>query len=222
MHIPESEENLISDIRKLVPEQRDALTRVLNYCKDVVKQRSKLTLKVEQLFLMIHGGAGVGKSRTIKAMSQCAEKILRDKDSNPRKPRVLLLAQTGKAASLIGGITIHSAFKLNFTTGKASDNYRSLNDHDLAEFRHNLSELKLVIIDEISLVSVDMLYQIHRRLCEIKQKDSTKHLFGCVAMVSVGDLLQLKPVQARWIFKTPINHSDVSSGKTPSLERAEY
>jgi hypothetical protein len=60
-------------------------------------------------------------------------------------------------------------------------------------------------------------YQIHRRLCEIKQKDPTKHLFGCVAIVCVGDLLQLKPVKARWIFKSPVNEQFKNFRKVENL-----
>ena len=60
-------------------------------------------------------------------------------------------------ASLIDGQTIHSA--LDFKFGK--DNY-PIPDKSIDAFRVNLSELKLIIIDEISLVSSDMLYNIHQ------------------------------------------------------------
>ena len=45
---------------------------------------------------------GVGKSRTIRAMSLQAEKILRKSGDHPHYPRVLKCAPTGKASSLIG------------------------------------------------------------------------------------------------------------------------
>ena len=46
--------------------------------------------------------AGVGKSATIEVLSMHAEKALRGAGNKPNHPRVLLLAHTGKAASLIG------------------------------------------------------------------------------------------------------------------------
>ena len=48
---------------------------------------------------------GVGKSKTIEAMAKWAELILLKEDHETFKPRVLVLAFTGKAASLIGNET---------------------------------------------------------------------------------------------------------------------
>ena len=45
---------------------------------------------------------GVGKSATIKAVAQQAEKILTLEGQHPKHPRVLLCAWTGKASHLIG------------------------------------------------------------------------------------------------------------------------
>ena len=102
---------------------------------------------------------------------------------------------------LSGGTTLHSAFKL----GKFGTKYQSLSDKPLAELRENLADLKLVIIDEISLVSADMLYTIHMRLNEVFQTNNKVDLFANVNMIVVGDLLQLRPVQGTYIFKTPLN-----------------
>ena len=44
-----------------------------------------------------------------------------------------------------------------------------MNDKTLAEKREMLANLKLIIIDEVSMVSADMLYKIHLRLKEIFQ-----------------------------------------------------
>ena len=70
---------------------------------------------------------------------------------------------------ITGGTTLHSAFKL----GKFGTEYKSLNDKSLAELRENLSDLKLLINDEISLVSADMLYTIHMRLTEVFNSPKT-------------------------------------------------
>ena len=45
---------------------------------------------------------GTGKSKTIEAMSCWAEKILCKDGDDPNKPRVLITAPTGKAASIVG------------------------------------------------------------------------------------------------------------------------
>ena len=86
---------------------------------------------------------------------------------------------------ILGGITLTSAFDLNF-----GNQHVPLGDKKLAEFRTNLADLKLIIIDEISLVKADMLYQIHRRLCEIFP-DCAKFPFAKRSVIVVGDLLQV-------------------------------
>ena len=72
------------------------------------------------------------------------------------------------------------------------------------EMRVNLAALKLIIIDEMSLVSADNLYRIHQRLCDIFQN---KKIFGGISIMLVGDLLQLPPVCATAIFKIPTHPS---------------
>ena len=76
--------------------------------------------------------------------------------------RVLVLAYTGKAAALVKGVTIHSAFDFKFGT-----EHIPLSDQKLAQLRDLLSELCLIIIDEYSLLSVDLIYKLHQRLVEI-------------------------------------------------------
>ena len=83
-------------------------------------------------------------------------------------------------------MTLHSAFDFNFI-GRV---HESLSDKKLAQFRANLADLKLVIVDEMSMVDSDKLYKIHRRLCEVLQYDISE-LFANVGIVLVGDLLQV-------------------------------
>ena len=56
------------------------------------------------LNLQIHftGDGGTGKSHFISVTSKWAEKIFLKIGDNPNRPKILLLAPTGKAASLIG------------------------------------------------------------------------------------------------------------------------
>ena len=60
--------------------------------------------------------------------------------------------------------------------------------------RENLSEVKLILIDEMSLVSADQLYKIDAKLREVFHLN--KHIpFGGIGIVLVGDLLQIPPVK---------------------------
>ena len=95
---------------------------------------------------------------------------------------------------VLGGITLNSAFDLKF-----GNKHVPLGDKKLAEFRTALADLKLIIIDEISLVKADMLYQIHRRLCEI-YPDCAKFPFAKRSVIAVGDLLQVKYFLLKSLF----------------------
>ena len=68
--------------------------------------------------------------------------------------------------------------------------------------RENLSELKLLIIDEVSLISSDMLYKLDARLKEIFHLKK-KIPFGGVSVMLVGDLLQIPPVSGGLVFTVP-------------------
>ena len=101
--------------------------------------------------------------------------------------------------TFLGGITIHGAFDFRF-----GNEITSSSDKKLAELRENLSELQLIIIDEMSLVSSDQLYKIDAKMKEIFQlrKDIP---FAGIGIVLVGDLLQIPPVKAGYIFDKPSN-----------------
>ena len=133
--------------------------------------------------VMIHGGAGSGKSTVINLLKQWIHLILQTPGDDPDCPYILVTAPTGTAAANIRGLTLHSAFGFNF-----GNDYFSLSDKKRDEKRSLLKNLKFVIIDEISMVKSDLLYQLDMRLREVTQK--VDKLFGGVAIFAFGDLLQ--------------------------------
>lgn len=134
-------------------------------------------LKSNNVFLT--GGAGVGKSYT-------TTEIIRLYRSQSDE-QVVALGSTGVSAVNIGGFTIHSFFVFGI-----SSNFEELDQNDKRS-RSRLSELKkvlkatdLIIIDEISMVSSNMMEMISYRLSSMGYL--SKLLF-------VGDFFQLPPVQ---------------------------
>ena len=113
------------------------------------------------------------------------------------KPYVLKVSFTGTAAANIDGITLHSAFNFNF-----GNEFYSLGDKTRDEKRAMLENLKMVILDEMSMLKADMLYQLDLRLRELKQVPD--QLFGGCAIFLFGDILQLKPVMGKHILEKPV------------------
>ena len=111
--------------------------------------------------------------------------------------KILLLAPTAKAAFNIKGNTVHSA--LAIPACQSLKNYKQLDSSRLNTLRCLLGGLKLIFLDEISMVGSAMFnVQIDNRLKDIK---GSKDVFGGVSIVAIGDLCQLQHVMDRYIFK---------------------
>ena len=190
-------EDMERAVRQLDPDQRYAYDIIIKYCKTLRKCMKNPRLKIPPPpKLVVHGGAGCGKSKLIEVMSQWAEHILRtNNNKDPSHPFVLRTAPTGSAAHNIDGLTFHSAF--NFPFGNSFSN---LGANQRKDMRNSLQNLTVLIIDEMSMVKSDLLYQLHLRLCEITQNYD---FFGGISVVLCGDLMQLRPIQANWIFDDP-------------------
>ncbi|XP_070191701.1 uncharacterized protein [Littorina saxatilis] len=76
--------------------------------------------------------------------------------------------------------------------------YVKLDASRLNTLRSTLAELRLVIIDEISMVGANMLGFVSQRLQQVM---GCSKPFGGVSVLAVGDLFQLRPVMDRWVFQ---------------------
>lgn len=189
-------ESMIEDARKLVDEQRLIFDKVIGYAKELRKSMASGCPTPTPPLIFVQGGAGTGKSKLIETIYLWFEKWLVTNDErNLEQPFAIKVAPTGMAARKINGLTMHSALRLPF-----NNKMTSLGEQNRGHLREILQSLELLIIDEVSMVRSDQLYQIHMRLQEIKQ---STELFGGVAVVLFGDLMQLKPIKGAWIFHKP-------------------
>lgn len=125
-------------------------------------------------FIFVSGSAGTGKTTLIK--------YLMKKFSGS----VAVVAPTGVAALQVGGVTIHSFFKLPPRIVFPETDVKKLADRKL------YSSIKLLVIDEISMVRVDMVDAIDQFLKLNGPVEGAA--FGGVQVLFVGDLFQLPPV----------------------------
>ena len=107
----------------------------------------------------------MGKSHVISLIHHDTIKLLRlSRQFETEDILVLLTAPTGIAAMNINGMTIHSALVL----GTFKNSFQALSQEKLNTLRLKLSNLKLLIIDEVSMVGCNILLQIHKRLQQLK------------------------------------------------------
>ena len=160
-----SDDTLRTSIRSLNTEQRHAYDTFLTWCRSKMKNLNSLKpVEVEPSYLFITGGGGAGKSHLIKTIYHTAVKTFRHSVINPELPTVVLMAPTGVAAINIDGTTINTALPIPKETG---DNLPAMSDQKKTQLRLTLVDLKLIIIDEISMVGNTTLLHIHQRLKEI-------------------------------------------------------
>jgi hypothetical protein len=191
-----SKEEIFQKAQTLSWDQQLAFQLILKYFKQCLKNHNGNKQKPIAPLLFIHGAGGSGKSMLINLLSEFGEHFFRKiKAGSQNKPVVLKTAPTGKAASNIGGYTLHSTFSLSF-----GNKFMSLNDEKKATLSSVLEDLQVLFIDEISMVKPDLLYQLHLRLKEVKNVDKP---FGNVCIIILGDLMQLKPVQGNYVFDMP-------------------
>ena len=135
--------------------QREAFHFIHRWCQNTVKSKKTGTLP-DPFHIFISGGAGTWKSHLIRAIYHMCVKTLRQAGDDPSLIPVLLTSPTGTAAFNIGGMTLHSAFHLDFGRGETK-----LSDDKRYTLRTNLSALRIVVIDEISIVGISLFNNLH-------------------------------------------------------------
>ena len=108
-----------------------------------------------------------------------------------------IAAPTGLAA-----FTIHRLFQLPIEHDSKTAGYWSLPKTSQKVMKTSLRNVKIIVIDEVSMVSSLNLAYIHLRLDELFGGNDW---FGSRNMIFVGDLLQLQPVNGSPVFERITN-----------------
>lgn len=152
-----------------------------------------------QLRMLVHGMAGTGKSQVIKCVINLFEHI-------GERHALSVLAPTGSAAALIGGSTYHSFLGINIHSTKSAKNNSTMS----IECLQRLKYIRYIILDEVSMVSLQNLCAISHQL-QIAKKCNILP-FGGVNMIFAGDFGQLEPVKGSSLFSTSYGrHNDLGT-----------
>lgn len=144
---------------------------------------SLLTHTRDSVFMT--GKAGTGKSTFLRYITEHTTK------------KYVVLAPTGIAAVNVGGVTLHSFFRIPLSPLMPDD--VEFSEKRLRkrlkyprDFIRLLQELDLIIIDEISMVRADILDFVDKVLRLYTRNH--REPFGGKQMLFVGDIFQLEPV----------------------------
>ena len=125
--------------------------------------------------IYITGKAGTGKTTLLKYIVSTIKK------------RFVVTAPTGVAAINAGGVTLHSLLHIPFGVLSAETNLGGLP----REKATLINKIDAIIIDEVSMVSPDIIDFIDRKLRAYRVCDKP---FGGLQLIMFGDLYQLPPV----------------------------
>ena len=144
---------------------------------ELSSEQRGLLAQIEQSadHFFITGRAGTGKTTLLHEFVATTAKS------------VAVCAPTGVAALAVGGQTIHSLMRLPLGIIGARD-LGFIPKEALAV----LANLDALVIDEVSMVSADVLDAMDRRLRQAKRRRNAP--FGGVQMIMFGDPYQLSPV----------------------------
>ena len=147
-------------------------------------------------YIFLSRGGGVGKYYFIKTISDYAKRYLKYTGQSLDQPSIMLTASTGKVTTNINGLTLHKAFNLN------TDNARPISRRTLSALQLKYRYLKIIILDEISMIGFGIFKQLDFNLQDIMECHEP---FGGISILAVGDFLQLPPAAQTPIFTLPKN-----------------
>ena len=143
-----------------------------------------LLLKCNCVFLT--GAAGTGKTYTIKEVERFFTKL---------EKNVFITATTAIAArNYEKGMTLHSFAGLPINNKSAKDVLK----HMHAEVKERIKRTDLLIIDEVSMLTGDLLQLVNDLFKNIKENVDV--MFGGIMVLLAGDFYQLPPVDCPYIL----------------------
>ena len=178
-------------MRKTNAGQREFLLEIIHRLHDP---------ESEPIQVFFTGPAGSGKTFVLRLAMEIYNRYSQKRNSLMNS--YLACGSTGKAASAIGAVTIHSAFRLTIST-RAGAVEKPLDFEMEQTYRGMFDGVRCVIVDEVSMVSSDIFRKIDSRLKQITGAHDMN--FGGLHVIFCGDLRQLPPVRATPVFKCSRN-----------------
>lgn len=140
--------------------------------------------------MFITGPAGAGKSTSISVAQKYCFEFCKAVGIAWKDETFLFTAMTGVAAALFDGLTIHSVAQI-------PKNEKKISIQSMGMWK----DVKVLIVDEISMASVDFIYTLNSRLNKFRKEVASEYhdlppnmVFGGYHIIFSGDFRQIPPV----------------------------
>ena len=152
-----------------------------------------------QLRMLISGEGGTGKSFLIDTIKYFTQ--LTFPHDHTKVGSVSISAPTGKAALNVKGDTVHKTFDFTFL----ARNKNKFTPKVLEHYQKKFANVKLIIMDEVSMIGPMMLNKIHKILSAARPDEDLQPgvvppPLGGIHMILAGDFYQLNPVKDVQVF----------------------
>ena len=176
----------------------------------MIEERSDMasSTKCEPLFDLIHGVPGAGKSKVIGWICELFTDVLGWESGT----QFVCLAVQNTMAANIGGHTIHHWGGIPFRDeeGNAKGGGGG-GKRDTRLLYHRCLSMRWILIDEISMVSAELLSELQDLVQKAVRKpgtykarsDKSIRPFGGINILLFGDWSQLRPVRATALYDYP-------------------
>jgi ATP-dependent exoDNAse (exonuclease V) alpha subunit len=138
--------------------------------------------------MMMTGPGGTGKTHVVKTLAHLMSAF-------GCGHLIRFLAPTGTAAALINGTTLHSGFGIDIKKKKNTCDSNQpgvlINIKNKASMRREWKDVLFVLIDEVSMVSQQLLAEIDYSLRYAKE--NKQEWFGGMNIIFAGDFCQFPP-----------------------------
>eukprot|EP01034_Spumella_vulgaris_P027675 gene27675-34433_t len=154
--------------------------------------------------MFISGASGTGKSFLLKILAQGIKALYSEVSQESKYGAVLATATTIGGANRIKGHLWKTALSASFGVST-----HLLSPKEERYLRSNFGGLKVMLIDDISLLSLESLSDIDRRLCVAKQEFGKP--FGGVHIIMSGDLFQFRPIAGTSVVERSIPEENLAA-----------
>ena len=204
-------ENLPTSALRAIVKQRSNVMPKADYCAwmrqanekqrmlllHIIHRLTSFDPEIPPMQIFLTGPAGSGKTFTLRLVMETYNRL--SQGHNARNNAYVACGSTRKAAVNIDGVTVHRAYRIAISRQSNS----KLSAEWLQMYRNEFQNVKIHIVDEVSMLSAGNLRTMHTRFQDIYME--FEHPFANIDLMVTGDFHQLPPVNATPVYKAPKN-----------------
>lgn len=203
------------DYSSLNEKQCDAFKTTIELLRQMEQIRNRTDVEAVDTYFKLNplrlllGEPGAGKTFFAQRLGNAlgGEYVLVLGPTGTSAAGIRLTCGAGKNGQAVSrsGLTIHSGLSINCqlhettTRERGNKTLNALTVTTIAAKQREFANVRLLIIDEMSMIPPTLLWNIHYRMCQFRGLDPNIpcNAFGGVTVLMMGDAMQLPPISSK-------------------------